>query len=217
MAAAKKNAKKKPERPFELSRLSPGLISIKTQMNRNKDFEFWVLLRGDGHCDSPESNIKAQLKHLDEARARGAAVIDIGDQFDAMQGKNDPRRSKTELRACLATGAYYDELVEQQAEFWAPYAANLAVFGYGNHETKVLEKNELDLIQRTAALIQYQNGVGPLVGGWGGFVKVSFTVGGKSKGKGRGYSSIIHYTHGTGGGGGHPRNWGNDETFLHHG
>jgi len=195
--AKKKATKKTVERPFEVSRLSPGLIGIDTSFRRNKDFEFWMLLRGDGHCDNPSSNLKAQIEHLELAKERGAAVIDIGDQFDAMQGKNDPRRSKTELKAGLATGAYFDELVEQQAEFWAPYAPNLAVFGYGNHETKVLDKNELDLIQRTAALIKFQNGVGPIVGGWGGFVKIRF----RDEGQPRSHHCFtIHYTHGTGGG-----------------
>ena len=194
---AKEKQKQKRERPFEVSRLSPGLIGLNVLYQRNKDFEFWVLLRGDGHCDNPASNIDAQIKHLDQAKERGAAVIDIGDQFDAMQGKNDPRRSKTELKAGLVTAAYFDKLVEQQAEFWAPYAENLAVFGYGNHETKVLEKNELDLIQRTAALIHFQNGVGPIVGSWGGFVKIRFNEGRKQRNN---HCFIVHYTHGTGGG-----------------
>ena len=99
---AKAKQKQKRERPFEVSRLSPGLIGLNVLYQRNKDFEFWVLLRGDGHCDNPASNIDAQIKHLDQAKERGAAVIDIGDQFDAMQGKNDPRVLQVESDEMVA-------------------------------------------------------------------------------------------------------------------
>lgn len=114
-----------------------------------QDFE--VLLRGDAHFDSKDTNGGLELAHLEEAKRRGAAIIDIGDLFDAMQAKNDSRSSKRSLlESLLKVGqqeqiGYVDALVSLASQRYAPYWSNWLVLAEGNHETSLSKYLECDL------------------------------------------------------------------------
>lgn len=114
----------------------------------SREGEGWVLLRSDAHHDNPSSDNKLEEKHLQQALERGAAVIDNGDAFCAMQGKWDPRADKSALKPEHQVDDYLDALVSTYADFLAPYASQLAVMGTGNHETSVLNRRETNLTTR---------------------------------------------------------------------
>lgn len=107
-----------------------------------------VLLLADVHWDSAHCRLDLLRDAMEQAKAEGAPVVIAGDFFDAMQGKWDPRADQKALRDEHRGGAYLDLLVSTAAEWLKPYAANIAVISYGNHETSIKKRHEVDLLQR---------------------------------------------------------------------
>jgi hypothetical protein len=68
-----------------------------------------------------------------------------------MQGKGDPRRSKEDIRQEHNNARYLDSIVNTAVEWFAPYAKNLLMVGYGNHETSIIHHQETDILQRSQA------------------------------------------------------------------
>ena len=66
--------------------------------NVSNGWKQYILLTADRHHDSPKTDQKLEKMHLDQALERNAPIIDVGDLFDAMQGREDRRRSKRESR-----------------------------------------------------------------------------------------------------------------------
>jgi len=162
-------------------------------MRRNKEWEQWALITADRHLDNPHSNRSMQRRHLDQARERGAFVLDLGDLFCAMQGRSDPRHCKCDLDTKHKSNDYLGEIIRDAAEFFRPYGENLAMLGLGNHETKIAKHMELDLTRALVDLLRA--GGSPVIrGGYRGWVRLMF----EAKGGGR-QSLVIAYTHGSGG------------------
>ena len=97
-------------------------------------WEQWFLFMSDNHHDSIYCERELELEHLEEARRRNARIFIIGDLFDAMQGRFDPRRSMDELRPEYRRPDYYDFVVKDTTKFFAPYADLLTMVCPGNHE-----------------------------------------------------------------------------------
>src|SRR5210317_372166 len=109
-------------------------------------WEQYILLSSDRHHDNAYSNNALEKQHLDLALERNAPILDIGDLFCAMQGRNDSRRSRDELRDYLTEADnYFDLLLDEAEEFYAPYAHLFAVTATGNHETAVRKHSGIDL------------------------------------------------------------------------
>jgi len=159
-------------------------------------WEQWVLITSDRHHDNKYGDRAFEKYHLDMALDRNALIVDVGDLFDAMQGKFDPRRSYSELRPEYALDRYLDEIVTDASRFYAPYANNFLVIGRGNHESSVLKNNSTDLISNLVYRLNSDNKACIQAGGYGGWVRFMFTAN-KTK-----RSSIrMKYFHGSGGGG----------------
>lgn len=171
---------------------SPAVSTIRIPCQRVRSWEQWVLLSSDRHIDNPKSDLRLQKRHLDEARERKAIVIDCGDLFDAMQGKFDPRGCKKDLRGDLREHNYLDALVDNAYTFLEPYAENVALLGYGNHETGVIKRHETDLTKRLVDRL-HQHNDGVLLGGYRGWIRIMF------RGPGGSYkqSCNIYYSHGS--------------------
>jgi hypothetical protein len=148
-----------------------------------------VMLSGDRHHDNPQTRQDLEKRHLDEAKAAGAAIIDVGDLFDAMQGKGDKRHQKSDLRPEHQVSNYFDALVDTAYDFYAPYAANFAMLGVGNHENSVFNHHETDLTARLAQRLGCPKGA---YRGWVRFMFERETGGGRQ-------SIRMFYTHGHGG------------------
>jgi hypothetical protein len=167
--------------------------TIRIAMDRNKNWEQWMLVTADRHLDNPHSNRAMQKRHLDQAVERGAFVCDFGDLFCAMQGRNDRRSSKSDLAGEHKVEDYYDEIVRGALGFFEPYRDNLAIFGTGNHETAILRHMESNLTRRLVERLQ-NKGSQIVLGGYRGWIRLMF-----SGPKGQRKAFNIAYTHGSGG------------------
>jgi predicted phosphodiesterase len=96
--------------------------------------QFKILTCSDIHIDSDNCNRELLKKHCEEADY----IRIIGDLFDLMQGKNDKRRSYSDLKDKYKSTNYIDEVIKDAAEFFKPYAKKLIFVGLGNHETSVI-------------------------------------------------------------------------------
>jgi len=155
-----------------------------------------ILLISDLHWDNPHCDRQLLKRHLDEAVAGGHDILINGDLFCAMQGKYDGRRSKSDIRPEHNNAKYLDSLVETAAEWFAPYAQNIKVIGYGNHETSILKHCETDLIERLVTLLNANTKSSIEIGGYGGWVIYRFRRTDRSS-----TPFKIKYFHGSGGGG----------------
>jgi len=155
-----------------------------------------ILLISDLHWDNPHCDRQLLKRHLDEAMAGGHDILINGDLFCAMQGKYDGRRSKADIRPEHNNAKYLDSLVETAAEWFAPYAQNIKVIGYGNHETSILKHCETDLIERLVTLLNANTKSSIEIGGYGGWVIYRFRRTDRSS-----TPFKIKYFHGSGGGG----------------
>lgn len=156
-------------------------------------WEQWIMLFSDQHFDSISCNRELLTEHLEEAKRRRAWVISVGDWFDAMQGRFDPRRSMDALRPEYRREDYYDFVVEDSSRYLEKYARQFVVFADGNHELSVLKNANTNLADRLVANLR--KGGGRLVhGGFGGWVLLLLN-GGED---GPRYSIRIKYFHGAG-------------------
>ena len=119
--------------------------------NIRSGFEAWVLVRGDAHFDSEFADHQLEISHLEQAKERDAAVIDLGDLWSAMQGVHDPRRRSDEGLDEYEQVDYFDHLVAGAERRYHPYAENWAVQLMGNHEAKVLTHEQTNLVRRFVA------------------------------------------------------------------
>jgi hypothetical protein len=182
-------------------KISRNVVELTIDVNRNSNWEQWVLLRSDVHHDNPKCKQDLEKQHLDEAIEYDAPIIDNGDLFCAMQGKWDKRADKQALREEHRGSNYFDLLVDTAADFYKPYGKQFAVLGRGNHETAITNRHETDLTDRLASRMR-AHGSNVEASGYGGFVIFRF-VDRKymSGGKGVKDSKVLYHFHGTGGGG----------------
>jgi UDP-2,3-diacylglucosamine pyrophosphatase LpxH len=153
-----------------------------------------ALLLADAHWDNAHCRLDLLKRTLDVAKAEGAPVYHFGDWFCAMQGAWDQRKSRDALRDEHHTGSYLDSLVSTAAEWLEPYAANIALMSYGNHETSIKRKHEVDLLQRLCHELR-RMGSPVECGPYWGFVTLN---GAWAKHRD---CVRLHYHHGYGGGG----------------
>jgi hypothetical protein len=147
-----------------------------------------VLLLSDVHWDNPKCDRKKLKKDLDYAMERDAIILINGDLFCLMQGKFDPRRSKSDIRAEHNSTTYLDDVVDDAIKWFMPYKDNIKLIGRGNHEQAILKTQETDVLVRFAKGL----GIESTVGGYGGFFHIDFC---------KRSNFVIHYYHGAGGGG----------------
>jgi hypothetical protein len=150
------------------------------------------LLLADVHFDSPHSNRRLLRSLLQQAQETGAGVFCFGDFYDAMQGRDDRRGSKTDLMPAYKSGDYINRLVDDAADFLMPYAKNVVFLSMGNHETAILHHLEVDILLLLAGRL----GVPKM--GYAGFVRFLFS---RSAGNAGATRRVMYFHHGAGGGG----------------
>ena len=169
-----------------------NITSIKLDWEPKK-----FLLLSDVHWDNPHCRRDILKKHLDQALEEDALIFLNGDTFCLMQGKADPRKSKQDIRPEHNVYNYFDAVVEDAVNWFKPYAKNIAMIGYGNHETSIIKHQEIDVIQRFCYGLNIEAGANIVPGGYGGWIVISFA----SKNSNRNAWFRIKYHHGYGGGG----------------
>jgi len=175
----------------EIERTNPNVLTLRHN-GTGEGYEQWYLLIGDVHWDNPLCNRKLLTRHLDEAKAKDAGILCVGDWYCAMQGKYDPRADKSMLRPEHQTEPYLDALVDTAAEYLEPYAEHIVMLADGNHETSIRRKLETDLLERLAHLLHVPHM------GYSGFVRYMFAM---KDNRGRRTRRVMYWHHGSGGGG----------------
>lgn len=184
---------------WAVKQLSRNVFETRFIARQSKDWEQWVLLTSDQHWDNPKCDRQMLKAHLDLALKRNAPVFSNGDTFCAMQGKYDKRASKSALRPEHQVDNYLDTIVNDAAEWFAPYAKNHICFGVGNHESSIKTKLETDLIERLVCLLNAKTGSSVYNGGFSGWLRFSFCFD-SSRGLKTVHKTITaHYDHGYGG------------------
>jgi hypothetical protein len=124
--------------------------------------ELQILYLGDLHWDHAQCERAALKRVLDEAVARDAAIVLLGDSLCLMQGQGDKRGHKGALRPEHSTDAYFSTVVDDFADWFAPYAGHTWFVLEGNHESAVRKHHEIDVtrlwvsrLNASGATIQY--------------------------------------------------------------
>jgi hypothetical protein len=168
------------------------VLDVDHDDENNKD-PIWFLLRSDAHHDAVGADRELEDRHLKQAKALGAYILDIGDMFDCMQGRYDKRADRSALREEYQHGPYLDRLVDVAYERYLPYADRWLLMSPGNHETSVAKHNDTNLTERLYARLKPH---APLLqmGTYQGFVRIRV-----SRRKVRRGSITLAYHHGFGG------------------
>lgn len=182
---------------FKVERPHPSVVRISMD-GIQAGWEQFFLLQSDVHHDNLYCNQELERLHLEQAKERGAGILDFGDRFDAMQGKFDKRQDKDQMRPELRAAGkshYGDALVKYLADFCKPYAENFVLLATGNHEDSYAQRHETNLTERLAERLKMA-GSPVQVGGVQGWVHFKFTARSSFR-----QSIHLRYTHGYGGGG----------------
>jgi predicted phosphodiesterase len=147
----------------------------------------------DIHFDSVYCNRKVFFQDLDEAIKQNALIVIVGDFFDALNGRFDPRRDMSLLRPEYRRADYYDFVVKDAAEKLAKYIPNIALITPGNHEISVLTYANTYLSDRLVGALNAHGG-NVIHGGYGGWIRVMMRHNNRFEG-----TVKIKYFHGSGG------------------
>ena len=142
--------------------------------NSQKDIKKLLLLLSDIHFDNPHCNRDLLKKDLDKALEDDAGICIFGDLFCCMHGAiMTPGKVKGNLLPQHDGTNYFDLVVEEAVEWWRPYANNLILVCPGNHETAVMKRQEIDLIDRfTTMLRMVEPDCNVSAGGYGNWMRV---------------------------------------------
>lgn len=169
--------------------ITPKNDAFVVRMEPGYGWEQWFLLQSDVHFDSKHCDRAMLKRHLDQARDRDAVILIFGDLFDCMGGKYDPRTTKADIRPEYANATYFQSIVKDAANYLAPYKENIGLISDGNHESSVLLRHEISILDD---LSERLGGVNR--GRYAGFIRFQFNIYGSGR---RSYT--MYYTHGSGG------------------
>jgi UDP-2,3-diacylglucosamine pyrophosphatase LpxH len=180
---------------IKVSKPHPMVLKIEVP----KDKQIKLALFSDLHLDNPKCRRDLLKKDLDEAYKEGRWIIFNGDTFCLMQGKFDPRRNKSAIRSEDNVDDYLDKVIENTADFLAPYAKKILMFGSGNHESAILKNVETDVLNRLVEKMKLKTGEYIHTGAYHGWIFIRFLVGDSSSRTTPRIPYKIYYNHGAGG------------------
>jgi hypothetical protein len=187
------------QRPEVIPPPSPG-YALRIRDVFTSGWERWYWLQSDAHEDAPDYLKELHRKHLKDAVARDAMIIDAGDMADVVNGRDDKRRSKGGVKPELNKDNYLDAVVDDIAQRHRDHADLIIYLGRGNHDLKVLKMCETDILQRVADRLNAWRDpkIPPIyVAGYGGWIRFEFRT--ASGGAAQSFTAKIF--HGSGGGG----------------
>lgn len=132
-----------------------------------------MLLLSDLHIDNPYCDRQLLFHHMDKAKQQGAKIVVIGDLFCLMQGKYDPRGTKSDVRPEHNVANYLDAVIEDTFNLLLPYKDNIVLLANGNHETSIIKRLEVDPLGRLVKMLN-KEGANIVHGGYQGFIKWEF-------------------------------------------
>lgn len=171
-------------------------ISANSHLLKTEEKKHKFLLISDLHWDNPKCDRDLLKQHLDQALKEDAKIIMNGDVFCLMQGAYDPRKNKNDIRPEHNVANYLDAVVNTAVEWFKPYAKNILLVGYGNHETSILKRHETDITDRFVSALNFAAGSQVQKGGYSGWLTINYNP----KNNHNTGSYRMHYMHGYGGG-----------------
>lgn len=149
---------------------TPRVASISMRRTRARQAARLVLT-SDWHIDSPWCDLDACGRVLALAERLDAAVVVVGDLFDAMARPSDRRYAQSLLTGDTAgVEDYHGALVDRAVRVLGPHARRIALLTAGNHEVAALRRDGCDLLQRTAEALRAATGHAPVVMGYSGWL-----------------------------------------------
>ena len=127
---------------LQLLRHSPELLEIRIPYSKRTPHQF--LLASDIHLDNPHCDRDLLRKHLKQVQGTGGHALFFGDVLCLMQGKRDRRGSKGGIMPEHLGSNYFDLVFSEAAEWLAPFGKTLLMVSDGNHETAVINNQEID-------------------------------------------------------------------------
>jgi predicted phosphodiesterase len=177
------------------SRLSEQLLEVRVPYECSSGkIEANFLLLSDIHLDNPKCDRKLLISHLEKCKEMGGSVLMFGDVLCLMQGKKDRRGSKGSIRPEHMGDNYFDLVFRESAEFLRPYASMILMMGDGNHETAVINNQEVNPLDNVARLMK-EDGSKVEHMNYQGFVRFVFSKNGGSVRR-----CTLFFHHGTWGG-----------------
>ena len=169
------------------------------------DWEQWLLFTSDVHFDSQHCQRDALFSVLDQAVARDALWIDLGDFFDAMQSKSDKRRELDGIRPEYLYPSdenkrmgLWQRIVSDCEEKLQGYADRLIMTSLGNHETAALRWSDINLSQELANIARRSGSRQCHNFGYTGYAHVACRIFTRNQNR-PSTSFSMFLTHGTGG------------------
>lgn len=175
---------------MQIERVQPDVLMVRDN-DISPSWQRWYLLKADTHWDSPECDRQLLERLHKQAREREARIFEVGDLFDLMGGKYDPRMDKSGVRPEHQTDAYLDAVEDTAVDYYGPYADLYAQISDGNHNTSILRRHEHDVLGRFCKRLGIERGP---YAGWVLF-RFEHAAGGKRT------TRRLYYHHGWGGGG----------------
>jgi len=174
---------------YKIEKINSMTTVVNVTLNKG-EHSFDIFSSPDHHWDNPKCDRDLLKEHLEVAKKREAVIVMPGDTFCVMQGKYDPRRSKSDIRPEHNVSSYIDAVVDDAVKWYTPYKQNM-IIGEGNHESAILKNLETNILERFAG------GLGGIpVMGYHGWIIFRINYQGS-------YRGLIKYYfhHGYGGGG----------------
>jgi len=184
------------EKNWKAEKLTKITTGITFDLKSRKD-EAKALLISDAHSDHPACVRKLYNRHIQQAVDIGAPILYNGDTLCLMQTTSDRRQKKGDTREEHDEQDYFRAVCKDFAAQHEHAAKNIAMLGYGNHETAPLKWCSVDSVELLADHLQLRTGNRPVVGGYRGWV--AFRV--KRSGTSMDRPINMYYNHGAGGGG----------------
>lgn len=135
------------------TRLSPQLLEIRIPYEVTTDTATF-LLASDIHLDNPKCDRALFARHLNEMQDRNGHALFFGDVLCLMQGKKDRRGGKGDIRPEHLGGNYFDLVFEESAEWLKPWQHRILMMGDGNHETAIVNHQEIDPLENVTRLMR---------------------------------------------------------------
>ena len=139
-----------------------------------------VLLISDLHADSIKANTSRLKAHLNEALKGGHYVFIFGDVLDLMGHDRDPRSGKSDISKSLSETDYFDRVIKEALEFFAPYASVIKLMADGNHETNVLARHSTNILRRLVMELELKTGEKIHYGKSDGWVRFTLDIKGSA-------------------------------------
>jgi len=155
-----------------------------------------TLFCSDIHLDSIGCKRDILKKHFDEIKEADGLIFIFGDLLDVMGSYGDRRLQREDIDPIFIQHGrtYLDLVAEFTIDFLKPYAKNIALISYGNHEKTINKFHNHDILRSIVWTLNLENDVNIQLGAYSGWVFLRM----KSPG---GTSTVcnIHYHHGFGG------------------